>query len=85
MHTDEYYQNHDFRWEDSQRERITWKETLMAMCNYYGNFSGRWHDNAFWAKTRKEIKNMTEEQAEIKVREIEKEADTRLEEWRFCN
>ncbi len=85
MQSNEYYEKHDFRWDNSQGEKMTWRGTLKAMCNYYGNFAGRWHSNAFWAKTSKEEKNMTEEQAEIKVREIEKEADTRLEEWRFSN
>lgn len=85
MQRDKYYKTHDFRWVNSKGEKMNWKETLRAMCDYYGQFCGRWHSNAFWAKTKKELENMTEEQAELIVREIEKAADMELEVWKMYN
>jgi uncharacterized membrane protein len=85
MQCDKYYKTHDFRWVNSKGEKMNWKETLRAMCDYYGQFCGRWHSNDFWAKTKKELENMTEEQAELTVREIEKAADMELEVWKMYN
>lgn len=59
-------------------KKMTYIETLEAMCNYYGTFCGRWHSNEFWAKTVKELKNMSENQAKEKVFEIENDADGEL-------
>jgi len=70
--------NHD----DTNRETMTYIETLRAMCDYYGTFCGRWHSNEFWAKTKTESETMTEAQAKEKVFEIENEAAGRLEDWR---
>ena len=64
---------YDMRWKD-----FTYIETLTAMCDYYGTFSGRWHSNTFWAKTKNEIENMDEDQAKQKVFEIENDADGSL-------
>jgi len=72
------------KWTNETGQKMTWKETLLAMCDYYGTFCGRWHSNEFWAKTKKELENMTEEQAEEKVRKIEKDADRLLREWQMC-
>lgn len=83
---DDFYKKRDFRWIDPDTRRIlSWKETLEAMCRYYGTFNGRWHTNEFWNKTLQEISNMTEDECEKKVREIELRADCRLNEWRIIN
>jgi len=80
MTTDRY--DH-FRFIDvTTKLKVTWKETLQSMCDYYGTFCGRWHSNSFWQKTAKEIPSMTEEQCRNKVIEIEREADAELEYWR---
>lgn len=70
------------KWHKQDGTEMTWKETLVAMCKNYGTFCGRWHSNEFWAKTLKETENMSEEQCEEKIRQIESEADADLEYWR---
>ena len=77
---------HDLRWnkgayDDKTHEKMTYIETLESMCEYYGTFCGRWHSNEFWAKTKNEIENMSEDKAKEKVFEIENDADTDLSRW----
>jgi len=77
----------DLRWDKGDYtvkcpEKMTYIETIEAMCDYYGTFCGRWHDNKFWAKTKAEIITMSEEDAKRKVFEIENNADDSLNEWR---
>jgi len=64
------------------KEKLSYKETLEAMCKCYGSFCGRWHSNEFWKNTLDNLVNMTEEQCENKIREIEDEANSSLEYWR---
>ena len=72
------------RWTDSQtKEKLSWRETLKAMCTNYGTFCGRWHSNEFWKRTADNIPN-TEEECKQKVLEIESEADASLAYWRAC-
>lgn len=70
------------KWRTREGVELTWKETLSAMCNYYGTFCGRWHSNEFWAKTKAQIPLMSEEQCEQKIIQIESEADAELAYWR---
>ena len=60
---------------------LTKKETLDAMCAYYGAFCGRWHSNDFWKATAQKLENMTEEQCKEKIIQIENEADADLAYW----
>jgi hypothetical protein len=61
--------------------KLSWKETLIAMCGYYGTFCGRWHSNEFWKETALKIEGMTEEQCKEKIIQIEHEADAELAYW----
>ncbi len=71
------------RWVDRQtKERLSWKETLRAMCAYYGTFCGRWHSNDFWETTALKINSMTEDECKAKIIKIENEADADLAYWR---
>lgn len=77
----------DLRWRkgtsyNKDREKMTYTETLSAMCDYYGTFCGRWHSNEFWARTKKELENMSEDEAKEKVFEIENDADAELCRWK---
>jgi len=72
----------DIRWFKEDGTRCTWKETLQAMSDYYGTFCGRWHTNDFWQAIAKQLLQMTEEDAEEKVKEVEEDADASLEYWR---
>lgn len=72
------------RWKDKETgELLSWKETLRAMANDYGTFCGRWHDNAFWARQKQEVDNMTEEQAKKRIIQIEQEANRSQYYWRM--
>lgn len=77
----------DIRWyrsfDPKNNERLTYLETLKAMCNYYGKFCGRWHDNEFWHKTLRRAYTMTEKDAKKLVFEIENEAEADLAYWRM--
>lgn len=77
------YATHDFRWNNKDGSKLTWRETLVAMCKNFGTFCGRWHSNEFWKTALTESETMTEEQAEAKVRQIEREADACLEQWKM--
>ncbi len=82
----------DLRWshgnyKTKNPKKMTYQETLLVMCNYYGTFGGRWHDNEFWNNTRNELVKfdvfvMSEEQAKEKVFEIENDADCSLAQWK---
>ncbi len=77
-----------YRWHERDTSRIlTWRETLEAMCAYYGTFCGRWHSNEFWKETQSKISTMTEQQCRDKViqieQEAEQEADADLAYWRL--
>ena len=64
------------RWYNETRDKkLSWKETLIAMCKYYGTFCGRWHSNEFWKQTLDKVLSMSEEQCKEKVIQIEREAD----------
>jgi len=71
------------KWKNTTGTELTWKETLLAMCNTYGTFCGRWHSNEFWNSTKGQIPNMTEEQCEKKIAQIESEAEADLAYWRM--
>lgn len=76
----------DYRWHEYDKHykpvrTLTYKETLEAMCKEYGTFCGRWHSNEFWKRTLEQIPNMTEEECDIKVHQIESEADADLAYW----
>lgn len=84
MHSEEYYRTNDFRWTNRETtEKSTWRETLASMAEYFGTFCGRWHDNEFWRKQATEVTTMTEEQAEERVRQIERNADRELAMWQM--
>jgi hypothetical protein len=70
-----------YQWHDHDK-LLSWKQTLLAMCNNYGTFCGRWHSNEFWADTKKQINGLTEAQCRDKVIQIEREADGELANWR---
>jgi hypothetical protein len=70
-----------YRWH-MDGQQLTWKQTLEAMCVNYGSFSGRWHSNEFWGKTKDQLPGMTEEQCRSKVIQTEREADAELAHWR---
>ena len=77
----------DLRWtkgdyKTKNPESMTYIETLMAMCETYGTFCGRWHSNDFWLKTKNEIDNMNEDQAKERVFQIENDADGSLDKWK---
>jgi hypothetical protein len=61
----------------------TWKERLIAACDYYGTFCGRWHDNSFWKSLRARADAMTEEEAYAVVQEYERDADESLRYWQL--
>lgn len=63
--------------------KMSWKETLEAMCQYYGTFRGRWHENEFWKATLESVPAMTEQEALDKILQIEREADADLQYWRM--
>jgi len=83
-----YNATHDYRWMRrgadgnlNYDDRLTWKETLAAMCASYGKHAGRWHENDFWKATAAEVDGMTETECETKVRKIERDADAALALW----
>lgn len=68
----------DYRYVDLKTgERVSYLETLKAMVA----FGHRWHSKAEWHRIEKELSGMTEEQAEAKVRQINREVDCRLKAW----
>ena len=69
------------KWHTKEGREISWKETLQAMCAYYGTFCGRWHSNEFWKLVSSEIPNMSEDQCQQKIIQIESEADDDLAYW----
>ncbi len=79
-------ENDDLRWYENadpkNKNRVSYLDTLRAMCRYYGTFCGRWHDNEFWHKTLRLSYSLTEKDAKKKVFEIENEAEADLEYWR---
>ena len=75
--------NERYRWHKrGTDEKLSWKETLEAMCAYYGTFCGRWHSNDFWKRTKEQLTEMSEEQCKEKVIQIENDADASLDCWR---
>lgn len=74
----------DLRWckHGKSDEKGTYLETLRAMCDCYGGWSGRWHDNEFWRKTLRQSYSLTEKDAKKKVFEIENEAEVSLGQWK---
>lgn len=91
QHLTEKYIKPDFRYQhyDEQHrptgEFYTYKETLEAMARTYGTFCGRWHDNEFWKKQLELLPDMSEEEAEQRVRLVEYRANQRLGQWQQYN
>jgi len=69
----------DLRWCKADGRKMTYIETLEAMCRVYGPFCGMGHNTAFWARTEKEARTLSESQAKAKVFEIEREAEASVE------
>ena len=83
MKETENWRIESYRWHDNDRNPLTWKQTLEAMCNNYGTFCGRWHSNEFWKATLLKIPDMSEGEARDKIIQIEREADADLAYWRM--
>jgi len=62
---------------------MTWRERLIADCENYGTFCGRWHSNEFWAELRRRADGMTEDEAHAAVVAYEQEAETAIAMWRL--
>jgi len=71
----------DLRWNDGNGTKLTYIETLKAMCDFNGTFGGHWHSNDEWERIKLQVSNMNEEHAKRKVFEIEDEAQCRLQMW----
>lgn len=74
----------NLKWKDKNYKEMSYIKTLYSMCNCYGTFCGLYHSNKFWTKTKKELKNMTEKDAEIKVFEIMNNAKISLSFFKQC-
>ena len=60
---------------------MTWKQCLIADCENYGTFCGRWHSNEYWDELRSRADGMTEDEARAAVEEYEQEARDALARW----
>jgi len=66
------------KWTDSVGRVLTWKESLIAACDYYGTFCGRYHSNEYWHELRRLAEAMDEDESRLAIERFEREADAEV-------